>query len=138
MSLSLPRRTQSYNIFEKLLNMSISRKSITNLNRNGRKPGSKNRSTLAREALERAAALSLMGGLEALSEMTPLDCLLSIMRSSMASGDLVTARQAAESAAPFIHARQSAVGNGDQPIPADLLPDPETTPDEDGPDYPVY
>lgn len=110
---------------------------IATLNRKGRKPGATNLKTRAQEAMQRAAAASLAAGVAELATMTPLDCLLAIMRASFAAGDLQTARQAAESAAGYCHARRSPVAD-DVSIPPELQADPPPTPDQEGPERPIY
>lgn len=119
--------------------MSMNPASVANLNRGGRKPGQTNLATRQKQALATAAALALAGQLDdaAVNTMTPLAVLMAIMRASFASGDLQTARIAAEAAAPFVHSRKSTTQD-DPGIPAALMPDPEPTNDEPGPENPIY
>jgi hypothetical protein len=116
----------------------------THLNRRGRKPGSRNKATLAREAEARAAAVALAEGLasETIAKLSPLETMLLAMRAQVTAGNLVSAANIAALAAPFIHGRVSAV-MAPVPVPPELQPggpaadDPPPTPNEPGPERPV-
>ena len=99
------------------------------LNRGGRPKGTRNRSTVAAAASARAAALDLA---QYAANMMPVDVMLHAMRTHLADGDLVSAVDAARAAAPYVHSRMSAVF-GENPIPADLQPDPPSLGDEPAP-----
>lgn len=103
-------------------------------------PGAKNRSTLAKEAVERAAVVAVTANLspEAFATLTPLEVLLAVMAAKMASGDLMAAANIAEKAAPYVHARKSA-NPTDTVIPAELMPDHagDAAPDEPSPANPI-
>ena len=111
---------------------------IATLSRKGRKPGARNKATLAKEALASAAVKALSERLspEQIAAMTPLNVLLSIMAAAFEAGDLGTARICAEAAAPFCHARVTPT-SAPVALPADLLPDQDAPPDEPGPPEPV-
>ena len=76
---------------------------LANLNRKGRQPGAKNKTTVAREALASAAIVLLAEKLtpEQLAEITPLHVLLSVMAAQFQAGDLLAAANVAEKAAPL-------------------------------------
>lgn len=111
----------------------------SHLNRRGRPPGTRNRATIEREAAARAAAAAIAAGLgdAAAADMTPLQVLLLVMKSCLSIGDMAGARAAAEAAAPYCHPRKSAEAAPQALLPADLLPDVDTPPDEPGPAMPV-
>ena len=112
---------------------------IENLNRKGRKPGAKNRSTVAREMLASEAVQILAEKLtpDAINDLTPLEVLLAVMQTKFQAGDLMSAANVAEKAAPYVHMRKGGAA-GENPIPPELLPDPPATPDEPGPENPVH
>ena len=111
----------------------------SSLNRAGRPPGTKNKATVAREELAKSVAHAVTASLTSddIATITPLQVLLMVMRTQLEKGDLAGAVSCAEKAAPFCHGR---VGHAvaDDPLPADLLPDPAPCPDEQGPERPVH
>lgn len=111
---------------------------IATLNRSGRPPGAKNKSTLAKEALASAAVQALTEKLtpEEIAAMTPLQVLLACMAASFQAGDLAAARVAAAEAAPYCHSRVTPVAPVAE-LPPELQGDPPATPDEPGPVNPV-
>lgn len=109
---------------------------IHNLSRAGRKPGARNRATIAREALQ-AEAIKLLAkeiGRDEVTALSPLDVLLACMHAAFRAGDLAGARVAAEAAAPFCHARKSPASGDNLGLPPELQPDPPSEPDD--PDAP--
>ena len=119
--------------------MSNSNPDQTFLNRAGRPPGTKNRATVQREELARSVAVAIATKLtsDEIATITPLQVLLMIMRVQLEKGDLAGAVSCAEKAAPFCHSRIGQTGM-DAPLPEDLLPDPDISPDEPGPEFPVH
>ena len=115
--------------------------SNANLNRNGRKPGVKNKATVAREAAARTAIVAVTSKLapEAVAKMTPLDVLLFCMAAHLQAGNLEAAASAADRAAPFCHARRQAEPV-EAALPIELLPDHlrDAPSDEPGPEHPIY
>ena len=112
---------------------------IETLNRAGRKPGATNLSTRRKEAMASDAVKLIASKLspEAIVAMSPLDVLLACMAAAFQAGDLTTARQAASEAAPYCHARKTALAEVGS-IPDDLLADPPPEPDsEDVPANPI-
>ena len=111
----------------------------SHLNRRGRRPGSRNRATIEREEAARAVAAAIAAGLgeAAAADLSPLQMLLLVARSCLASGDLAGCRAASEAAAPYMHARMSATAGDPPPLPDDLLPDNDCAPDEPVPKNPV-
>ena len=109
------------------------------LNRRGRPKGSRNRAIVARESAASAAMVEISKGLAApeIANLSPLDLMLTAMRAYAAGGNLDAALSCAQMAAPFCHARMSPAGD-DGGIPPELMPDPKPTPDEEGPEHPIY
>ena len=106
----------------------------------GRIKGSKNRKTIAREALAAATAELLAKQLVSpeVAEMSPLTIILNIARISFQSGNIETAMKAAEIAMPYTHEKLAAkIGDGAVPdaLRADEIDD--EVGDEAGPDCPV-
>lgn len=107
---------------------------IQNLRRTGRKPGAKNRATVAREAATAAIMAALTDKLtpEEISSLTPLQIMTMVMVSEFKAGNLVSAANIAEKVAPYMHPRMSAAPLATE-IPSDLSGDPQPEPDEEGP-----
>jgi len=111
---------------------------IQNLRRTGRKPGAKNRSTVAREMATAAVMAALTDKLtpDEISSLTAVQIMTMVMISEFKSGNYMNAATVAEKLAPYTTPRVAAAALG-QEIPNDLLPDPPATPDEPGPEHPV-
>jgi hypothetical protein len=109
-----------------------------NLCRTGRKPGAKNRKTVAREMAASAAIAALVEKLspDEIAALRPLDVLATVMIMLFRSGKLMDAANVAEKLAPYTNARIGAAAVGSE-IPADLLPDDPPTPDKPGPLHPI-
>src|ERR1017187_10019958 len=107
---------------------------IQNLRRTGRKPGAKNRKTIAREMAASAAIAALVDKLspDEIAALQPLEVLATVMIMLFRSGKLMDAANVAEKLAPYTNVRMSAAA-ADLLIPADLLPDPPPQGGEPGP-----
>ncbi len=104
----------------------------------GRKPGAKNKATIARELLANAAIEAVMAKLAPADTeaLTPLEVMTIAMRVQMQAGDLMAAVSVAERLAPYLHPKVTQ-GVYTPPMPADLLSDPVPEPDEAGPESPI-
>jgi hypothetical protein len=100
----------------------------------GRPAGAKNKSTIAREASQKAAHLAVLAGLtdDEISKLMPLDVMLIAMRTEFTSGNFVIAAGLAEKAAAFCHGKKMA-DTSPTALPLDLMPDPPSIGDEPGP-----
>jgi hypothetical protein len=101
----------------------------------GRPKGSKNRSTLEREAKIQKAVDAVLKelGKEGLAKLEPITILLTGMRLLFAAGDLSAALVAAERAAVYVHVRPGTALPTPPVPPPELLADPPPCPDEPGP-----
>lgn len=106
--------------------------------RRGRPLGSRNKRTVERiKATAKAIAEVRKDLTDAeINALTPLETMLMAMRASVISGDLVAALAAARDAAPYVHAKVQAIAP-DAHMPAELLADPPSRPDEPGPENPI-
>jgi hypothetical protein len=106
----------------------------------GRPKGRKNNDTIAREKATKAVIEKITSGLtlEEVGKMGPVDLMLYVMREMARSGDLRTAVMVAKEVAPYTNAKRGIEGADPHAMPADLMPDPEPTPDEIGPIHPVH
>ncbi len=109
---------------------------IQNLSRKGRKPGARNRKTIAREMATAAVMAALTEKLtpEEIAALTPVQIMSMVMISEFKSGNYLNAANVAEKLAPYMHPRVASTSPETQ-IPADLLSecDPVPQPDEDVP-----
>jgi len=112
--------------------------SLENLRKGGRRPGIRNKATVARELAASAAIAALTEKLSAdeIAALTPKEVLASAMIILFRQGRLIEAANVAEKLAPFVHPRVAPEQAGST-LPPDLTPDPEPTPDEDVPEHPV-
>lgn len=101
----------------------------------GRKPGARNKATIAREIAVSNAIEETLARLtqDEIQRLTPLEVMTLGMHLLLKAGNLMGAIATAEKLAPFVHPRVSAM----EPmtaLPADLQPDPPAVGDEPGPD----
>jgi hypothetical protein len=107
---------------------------IQNLRRSGRKPGAKNRATVAREVATAAVMAALTEKLtpEEISSLSAVQIMTMVMISEFKSGNYMNAATVAEKLAPYTTPRVAAAAHTPE-IPSDLLSDPPSVGDEPGP-----
>lgn len=104
----------------------------------GRPKGSRAKATVARELAANNAIDETLSRLtkEEIKRLLPLEIMILAMHVQLQTGNMMAAVSIAEKAAPYLHAKLSS--NVPPPtLPEDLVPDPITEGDEEGPEFPI-